>query len=313
VYPSLTVSEPADMAAAVADAIAALDRGGAPSRLASADDLVPLLALLACGRPTQVQQLLRTADADAEPRLRAAVLGRYLAWTGDIRTASALWPPVRESLDAIAAVRRPSSAELILTAGALAAAERAATDLGDPQSAGRARTAARGLDPDIAAAWPGLAGNHRILASALGLTPPAEQGCSDVAPPLEPGTLILHFAHCVLGLEPDASRHRLRLRPPARPLSVRDIPFGDGTVWLDVDAEPDGTISFRLEQDSGAIPITVLLEPVFADQPAGAEVDGAPAALVPRQTAAGVLLPVQLVLDAPRVLTVRMHEGRPPE
>jgi hypothetical protein len=124
---------------------------------------------------------------------------------------------------------------------------------------------------------------------------------------------VLDFCLGTLGLDPDATRHRLRLRPRLTAdddvLEVRGIGFADGTVALHCRLEP-GRLTCRLIQDSGAIPVTVLLEPVLPARFRRAEVDGTPADLEPRQAGGDTILPVQLVLDAERTLVVDLqHEG----
>jgi hypothetical protein len=122
--------------------------------------------------------------------------------------------------------------------------------------------------------------------------------------------MICDVAFNILGLEPDAVRGRLRLRPRLdrfAEIEALNIRFGDGSVGMS--ATRDGAmIVLRIEQDSGAIPMTVLLEP-FVDGPVSAEVDGRRADLTPRSTDGGTIVPVQLVLDQARTLIIHT---RPP-
>jgi hypothetical protein len=60
----------------------------------------------------------------------------------------------------------------------------------------------------------------------------------------------------------------------------------------------------HIDQQSGAIPITLLLQPVLTAAPARVTIDGHPAQLQPRATASGVMVPVQLLLDAPRTVVM---------
>jgi hypothetical protein len=301
----------------VVDAAADQLRRWEPELTAAA--LPGLEALLVLGEFTAVRRLLDNASGD--PRVETIVLGRYVAWSGDLRAADARRHTIRSAVQGAAtdaAMLRTASDSPLLDAAACAAAERLARDLAHPQLAAAARASVRNhlrqlaLEPDADA---------ELLTHALGVgqegrvTPaPAE---ADVAYPGDAVHRLLHLAHRVLGLEPDAPRHRLRLQPPAWPLRIREIPFGDGSVSLAVGSTAhgrDATISFSLEQESGAIPVTALLEPRLIAGFSTAEVDGMPADLAPRRLpGGGTQLPVQLVLDAPRTLVVHMQEGRSPE
>jgi hypothetical protein len=123
---------------------------------------------------------------------------------------------------------------------------------------------------------------------------------------LDDADVVLRFVHGLLGAEPDATRHRLRLRPRVGAgLEVRQVRFGDGSVALRVDVTGPG-VRCVVEQDAGAIPVTVLLEPVIEGSLAGARVDGKPAELAPRAHEGGTLVPVQLVLDDARTLELEL-------
>ncbi|HSJ23229.1 MAG TPA: hypothetical protein VK929_01010 [Longimicrobiales bacterium] len=362
-YPSLTVLEPAALAESVAAASARLDEAAADIRAVDHASLPTLLALLALGCARPVRDLLRpTARPSSRPDrvgdhvsaagrplapgdapALAALLGRYVAWTGDTAVARALWhvqPLVHTALADVhtAPYGQELVARRITLVAACTALERMAPDVGDAQAAGAFRRAARELSrglPDI------LSPDHRILAAALGVEFPTVVDAGQAPAPSGDDVVMttLHFATSVLGLEPDAPRHRLRLRPMLRELRVRGIPFADGTVSLDVERGGPGEWHLRLEQESGAIPVTAVMEPFLPAAPQSAlplsarppdsrrqesgaggtlpavtvSVDDTPAALNPRPVPGGVLLPVQLVLDAPRRLTIQMYEGRSPE
>jgi hypothetical protein len=118
--------------------------------------------------------------------------------------------------------------------------------------------------------------------------------------------LVCSIVFDVLGLEPDATRGRIRLRPQLHrhdTLEARSIRFGDGSISMSAE-HTDGTVVIRIAQDAGSIPVTALLEPIV-DIFASAEVDGRAADLVPRTVADGVIVPVQLVLDGARTVVIR--------
>jgi hypothetical protein len=302
-----------------------------------------LLALLAAGRFDRVRPIIAGAGSAVEPAVLALVLGRYVAWTGDLHLAASLWQRVRDSLDSA-----PAGGEdftRVLTAGALLSIERLASDVGDPRTAARVhgpvRDAMRQLHQRLSGSGTEPAGAPlRHLAAAAGFdeppgTAPAALGTgtadpaagnvhgSDVAAatpgcPAADAELMLYIAHGQLGLDADATRHRLRLRPvlPANgTVVIRSIGFGDATISIVVTAA-EGMVRIELEQDSGALPVTALLEPaVEAAALHGAAVDGTPASLTPRPWAGRLLVPVQLVLDARRTLVLQLDArgGRSPE
>ncbi len=120
----------------------------------------------------------------------------------------------------------------------------------------------------------------------------------------------------LLGAEPDAVKGRLRLRPqiPAAwdRLEARRLRMGDAAVSLDYRREGDRH-TFRLEQEAGAVPVTVIFEPLLpARRLVAARVDGRPAELDPRPLGERMLVPVQLVLDAERMVVLDVaHEPVP--
>jgi hypothetical protein len=303
VHRCFLIDSPADAAQVVNDAAAELQQW---QPVLSADALPRIEALLALGEFSAVGRLLHADPGDA--LLTTIVLGRAMAWSADLRAADALRAVARHAVG----LSESGGADPFLMAAACAAAERLAADLAEPQLAVRARAAARSL-PVPAVSAPEAA----LLAGILGVPgkaggPPAAVA-GDVAAEADVVYRFLHLVHHALGIEPDAPRHRLRLQPDTRPWQVREIPFGDGSISLEVRPGPDA-VEFTVEQESGAIPVTLLLEPLLPTAPVAAFVDGVPADLAPRWLpGGGIQLPVQLVLDAPRRLTVQMQEGRPPE
>jgi hypothetical protein len=310
---TLHVIRPAVSSAAFERAVLLLHTVPPPgSAVAAGPAVLPLLiAWLACGWTHRVRGLLRAAavewegaaNPDPPTAVFPAVVARYTAWTGDLATTAAVWPAVRA---AVAAVTTDPAGGDVVSAAALAGIERTAADLGDAHLAARLHSRARAAR---AALPPPTSDSVRRLATALGLTDPplrashSPQG-DDVGAAAE---LVMHIAHMVLGLEPDATRHRLWLRP--RPphgsdgLAAGTIRIGDDSVSMDLDREP-GVLRLRIEQDSGAIPLTALVELLVPGRPLLARVDGSSASLEPRPVEGGALLPVQLVLDHARYIEV---------
>jgi hypothetical protein len=296
------MTRPADAGAAIARAIAAIDQ--APLR-ADAPSLPLLLACLAAGRARRVRPLLGTLDGAVLP----ALLARYVAWSGELAAAVAIWDRARiAAMDA--RLDDDDDVALVTAAAAVTGAERLATDLGDPQLASRLLPRAR--DARAALQDRPLHAAARHLAACLDLLPP------DFAPTVPYGNgdaeLLLDTLHMLIGVQPDAARHRLWLRPrlPAGwvALSVQDIQCGDDSVRLDADLLP-GLLTVRLEQDAGAIPVTALVEPFVPGAVSAVRVDGRSASLAPRAVEGGTRVPVQLVLDRGRTLEIEFDAKGP--
>lgn len=147
-----------------------------------------------------------------------------------------------------------------------------------------------------------LHGQERV---AIGVCPDQAWSTAMVVAPLVYG---------MLGAEPDASRNRLRLRPQLprewEHFEARAIRIGDNAVTLRYERHRDHHV-FRLEQEHGAVPVRIIFEPVLhARALRSAQVDGVPAQLSPTPFGGRMLVPVQLVLDAERV--IELH-SEPPE
>jgi hypothetical protein len=338
---SITIQMPVADGHLLRRAVTELTRAPLPEQ----PDTGPVLALLAAGRFDLVAPLLRS------PAMLGAalplVLARYVAWTGDLAAAAAAWQHARAlvtaALDTLSGSPAAAGGDtahdaeaLALSAGSLAGMARVATDLGDPQlaahliGAARAthqRLAAQPLPPHVAElgtainliedAVPAAFWHDAALRAPLTVDEGSPSDPHLPARATDAARLILALVHGSLGVEPDATRHRLRirLRLPAdcTDLRVDDIGFGDGTIGLHVSHAAD-SIRVRIRQDSGAVPVTVLLEPVLAGDSVvqAATVDGTLASLSPRPVADGVMVPVQLVLDADRELLLQLDAQRPP-
>jgi hypothetical protein len=322
-HPALEIIRPEDLGTTLRTAVAACD--DAPG------SLPVLLAALATGRFQRVRQALASLDG----ALLAALLPRYAAWSADLATAAASWGRARDAALATAAASETGD---VVRAAALAGAERLASDLGDPATAARLRVAAREarsalaararpLDPRPGPTPPsspgagragpdaGLAPHEARLATAFDLDlflpdafHPLAGQTPTYAPPDDAAAAVLELVHGVLGVQPDAIRHRLWLRPRLPPgcvaLEVREITAGADAVRAQVELGTDRLV-VRVEQDAGALPLTLLLEPYVPGAVVFAEVDGRTASLAPRPAGdGGSRLPVQLVLDHERVVEI---------
>jgi hypothetical protein len=142
----------------------------------------------------------------------------------------------------------------------------------------------------VRGAWPARFGQHDFDPDATAL-------------------FITTLAHGLLGIEPDAARHRLRVRPKIGPepatVDARAIRFGDASISLRIERD-ERSIRITAAQDEGAIPATVLLEPVFSGRVRGTWIDRRPAALDVRPLGDCLVVSVQLVLDDERSLVVEL-------
>ncbi|CAN5694025.1 hypothetical protein BH23GEM10_BH23GEM10_14220 [soil metagenome] len=275
----ITVIQPASAARAVQAALARID-GRAD------DDEIPIrvhLAMLAAGRFTAARRRLTRDLAAPELPLLAA---RYAAWTADLHAVAAAWATVRASAEAL--LREQPHAHSRLLVMTCTELQRTATDIGDPAFA--AVLLRRATAPSQPA--------------------PAHAGHPD-DDDMAAADVILDFVHGTLGIEPDATRNRLRIRPGPDTadtgIEVRSIRFGDGAVNLRGSTDRHNSRvrhNWRVSQDAGAIPLTVLLEPVITGTVTGCSVDGRPASLSPQPVPGGTAVPVQLVLDDERSLDI---------
>lgn len=128
--------------------------------------------------------------------------------------------------------------------------------------------------------------------------------------PAATAELLLAFAHGMLGLSPDAVVGRLRLAPRMpghlNRLEVEGIPIGEGRVGMVF--ERDGsTLHYRLDPSRIAVPPLLVFEPSVPGTVRSVTVDGSAADLNARAQGARTIVPVQLALDAPRVVTVELE------
>lgn len=213
------------------------------------------------------------------------LLTRHLAWTGDIHTLREEWPRILR-----AAAHPP------------------------PPTAG----------PHELRSWAAACRELPIAAESIGETSPPMQPVQVTqpgqvtggAPECEPADLVDHYLHDLLGLEPDAPRNRLVLRPRLPEgwdhLELRCLRFGDAEIDLRYRRNGDHH-RFSLVQESGAIPVRVIFEPALPGRRLiAARVDGVDATLDPRAVEGRVVVPIQIVLDDLREVELQggIEEGR---
>jgi hypothetical protein len=134
--------------------------------------------------------------------------------------------------------------------------------------------------------------------------------CADGPEPAAAAAAVYGLAGGLLGLEADGFRHRLRVRPALGPgwtlLEVGPIHVGDAEVRLRITAGAGG-IRIVATPEAGAVPVRLILEPRLPQRDArlSARVDGQPADLQATPLGRLMAVPVQLALDAPRVLEIR--------
>lgn len=230
------------------------------------------------------QQLVTERDEDAEaliavgefaaikPMLAAtespgrllSLVGKYFAASGDDVTARRVWPRIH---DAFAQAGETADAQ------SLRALANVAEALGDHNLAGDAGRLAR----------------------------------SRPEPESSFGDAVGNFVYRTLGYAPDATKGRLRLRlrlPHGwTHLFVQNLHMGDALMRLTY-TRVGPERRYEVEQFAGAIPITLILEVELDAAVVNASVDGKRADLNVTVVGAGVVVPVQIVLDAPRLVTL---------
>jgi hypothetical protein len=217
------------------------------------------------------------------------LLARYLAWTGEIYTLRENWPRI---LRAVAyCPDAPGHADAAAWGVAMRELALAAESIGEPAAAADFAAKARSLERAPA---PGL--------------PPARGP--------EPGAaaaeLVDYYLREVLGAEPDAARNRLVLRPRIPEgwdhLDLQHLCFGDAEITLRY-RRSGPHHHFTFNQESGAVPVRIIFEPLLpARYLVAARVDAQEATLDPRPLAGRLLVPVQIVLDDDRTIDLECGE-----
>jgi hypothetical protein len=205
-----------------------------------------------------------------------ALAAEYLAWTGDIATLGTEWPRV------------------------LAALAQAGEEVGPAVMGGLAHIAE-------------ALGDHSAVAGMR-----KEQGTGSapvVGRDHEAADPALSAVRALLGVEPDAWRGRLTLRP--RPpldwdqFQVQGLAMGDAAFALDY--RRGGHVHrLAIRQDRGAVPATLVLDAWIPGPLHAARVDGATADLAATREAGGWRVPVQLALDHERVVELEVGAANAP-
>lgn len=267
----------------------------------------------------------------AATSLYLLLLSRFLTWTGELHTVRAMWGRVRSMCaDLLEAEPAGEAADADpLRAAALRELALAAESIGDTELAAQLEVrggvpsdAPHGVVDAMALIFPELAGfgaGRSAPAQAVGPLPPAAPPSPTLPEAFETAeaaaAAIVGVVHGLLGVEPDATRHRIVLRPRLPSawdrLEVRALRLGDAEITVRYHREGDRHI-FRLDQELGGVPVRLIFEPVLpAARLVAASVDGEPAELDPRPVAGGLAVPIQIVLDHERTVELRAESGRP--
>jgi hypothetical protein len=251
-------------------------------------------ASLASGGADAVRRLLtRTFREPPDGCPALAVLARYLSWTGDRSTVRALWESAMAGLSELddGDPARPT----VLSALAVTAEDIGApapAGVGDTleDSAGTGRDSGRLAEPGSTLDFTGRAAAEDWVAGWA-------------------ATRVLRLVDS-LGLEPDAPRGRLTMRPRLAgedpDFQVRNLRVGGAVLDLACIREGN-TIRFTLDPTRGMPPLQVAFEPRVAGTALErARVDGAAADLDPVREAELLSVPVQLVLDHPRTVELEL-------
>jgi hypothetical protein len=231
------------------------------------------------------------ADQDAEGAAWCALAAaRHFAWTGDVAAFATAWPLVSSLVDRIVAADA-------LSAAALREAALAAESMGERERAALWRSSISARVKVVDPLFDAPEGHRLRELSTLPLTDPAAAG-----------QYVAMVVSGLLGAEPDASRHRLRLRPNVPddllPFHARGFRMGEAVFRLDARGSP-ALLQLEIEQVEGPVPVTLILEPFVAAREIGAvRIDDHPAQLQLRPQGEGWVVPVQITLDHARRMDI---------
>ena len=258
-------------------------------------------AALALGDRGLARAVVRGFDGESADGHDLRLVARYHAWTGDLAMVKDIWPDVRDAAERLLGAGRSAPEavlggrveELCRDLGVIA------EDMGDEALATRLReSGSLGAGTD--------AGTDSGAASAAGAAsidiPEAECAASSLVDAVVRG---------LLGVEPDAARGRVVLRPRLPEAwtwcDVRRLTVGDASIDLEYVREGDRH-SYTLLQTRGGPPVTLIFEPELAGGAVrGAAVDGEPAALEAVRVGGRLRVPVQVVLDGERRVEVEIE------
>lgn len=246
------------------------------------------LDALAVGDFLAARQVLTHLDhntaAEHDGSLYLLLIARYFAATGDIDRVRAGWPHVKATL-AKASMSGQLLRELADTASSIG--ERA--DQSELlQSAQRSPIGNPALEQFTRPSWSDLPAGARGF-------PYPENGIRSVV-------------HDLIGFTPDASKQRVELRPAIPPdwsaLEVDNLRCGDGTLGLRY-LRAGEKHTYRLIPGSGPVPFRVVFEPrVRAGRISSVRLDDRPVTLDLRKVGGAWACPVQIDLDADRIITI---------
>jgi|GEM_PF-2804739 len=280
-----------------------LDAAHGPIAHPGHDAAVTALSLLALGdyaTPRAVLQHLGSSTRHAEQwPLYLLLAARYAAWTADFEFMYSQWPQIVHIADAAIAdgLNRDAFVGLVLKELADAAAS-----LSDDAAHARFSAASRAATPTAEGAVAPLIA--LAFANRSTTRDPDFQQIACEAPTLA----FASFVYGLLGVQPDAPKNRIRMRPalPAEwdSLELTNIPLADARIDLRYE-QTANTHIFRLAQTAGAIPVRAVFEPLLPTaRIEGIQLDGRPAELDIVRSPGGLTTPVQLDLDYERVLEI---------
>jgi hypothetical protein len=236
--------------------------------------------------------LSSAAGADEHPDgtpLYLNLLAHYLAWTADLHRVREEWGHVLRAIaHSPATSDHPAAASW---AEALYGLVIAAESIGEMATA----THFRGLLDRLSGS------------GGMGIRPirGGEEG--------EAERVVDQLIYELLGAEPDAPKNRLRLRPALpeewESMDLTHLRFGDAEISLHYRKE-EMRHHFTLSQESGAVPVRVIFEPLLPmPRLVRARVDGEDAVLDPIPSKGRLMVPIQIVLDDER--RIELEGGSP--
>lgn len=300
---SLTATDPAITGALDAARHELADTLAAEPPAPDATTIRSALAALALGDDFAAIQTIRLCAAHQTPtgtvpapppdsgdltHLYLLLLARFLAWTGEIHTLREYWPRALPALEHHPS--DPNHPDASSWTEALAELAIAAESIGDQATATRLQTTYP-APPEHAPAV------HPAASEEL---PEPQEGAADV---------VDYLIRDLLGIYPDAPRNRLVLRPRLpeswEEMDLTGLRFGDAEITLRYRRNGD-RFHFTIDQESGAVPVRVIFEPVIpARHLVEATVDGQAADLDPVLANGRLRVPIQLVLDDTREIVLR--------
>lgn len=259
-----------------------------------------LLALLAVGEFRVVRDQLEELKP-APPYL--SLIGRYSAATGDDAFLRVQWPRVRELYHASATTLSADTVHHLAIAAESIGEDSFANDL-------KHRVRESPIKPP---AWIDFE-NGRTNSAARDWIATAQlcfSGEKGAWPDLEhrsAADVVTTFVYGLLGLAPDATRLRLRLRPQIPDewtgMAIENIRMGDARIALEY-THDGGLHKYVLSQSGGAYPVRLVFEPTLAAPLSAVTIDGKPAELNSVLLGERIVTPMQIMLDEQRIVELR--------